>query len=102
MYDLAIIGGGPAGVAAGVYASRKRLKTVFITKDWNSQSTVSEGIENWIGTVNIPGPEFAKNLEAHLRAYAADVVDIKVGEMCQKLIKTDAGFEVTTDKASYK
>ena len=102
MYDLAIIGGGPAGVAAGVYASRKRLKTVFITKDWNSQSTVSEGIENWIGTVNIPGADFAKNLEAHLRAYAADIVDIKVGEYCTKLAKVDTGFEVTTDAGSYK
>ena len=34
LYDLAIIGGGPAAVAAGVYASRKRLKTLFITKEW--------------------------------------------------------------------
>jgi thioredoxin reductase len=42
IYDLTIIGGGPAGVAAGVYAARKELKTLFITKDWNSQSTVSE------------------------------------------------------------
>ncbi len=102
MYDLAIIGGGPAGVAAGVYASRKRLKTVFITKDWNSQSTVSEGIENWIGTVNIPGTDFAKSLEAHLRAYAADIVDIKVGEMCTKLTKVGSTFEITTDASTYK
>lgn len=111
MYDLAIIGGGPAAVAAGVYASRKRLKTVFITKDWNSQSTVSEGIENWIGTVNIPGTEFAKNLESHLRAYAADVLDIKAGESGTKVSKAvgtadvpagpDAGFIIETDKGSY-
>ena len=45
-YDLAIIGGGPAGAAAAVYAARKRLKTVFITKDWLGQSNVSEKIEN--------------------------------------------------------
>ncbi|HVU06356.1 MAG TPA: FAD-dependent oxidoreductase [Candidatus Paceibacterota bacterium] len=103
MYDLVIIGGGPAGVAAGVYASRKRLKTVFITKDWNSQSTVSEGIENWIGTVKISGLDFAKALEGHLRAYAADVVDIKAGETCKNIEKTaDGTFTVTTDTASYK
>ena len=106
MYDLAIIGGGPAGVAAGVYASRKRLKTVFITKDWNSQSTVSEGIENWIGTVKISGADFAKSLEAHLRAYATDVVDIKVGEISTTVHQLDAsdggGFEIVTNKASYK
>lgn len=106
MYDLAIIGGGPAGVAAGVYASRKRLKTVFITKDWESQSTVSEGIENWIGTVKIAGSDFAKSLEGHLRAYAADIVDIKVGEYCKKISKISdtgtEGFEVTTETGTYQ
>lgn len=101
IYDLTIIGAGPAGIAAGVYASRKRLKTLFITKDWNSQSTVSEGIENWIGTVRIPGAEFAKNLESHLRAYANDVVDIKVGESCEKIEKMDGGFKISTNKESY-
>jgi thioredoxin reductase len=101
MYDLAIIGGGPAGVAAGVYASRKRLKTVFITKDWDSQSTVSEGIENWIGTINIPGRDFAKALEGHLRAYAADIVDIKLGELCSSLERLEGqkGFLVKTNKS---
>ncbi len=106
MYDLAIIGGGPAGVAAGVYASRKRLKTVFITKDWESQSTVSEGIENWIGTVKIAGSDFAKSLENHLRAYSADIVDIKTGEYCKKVSKiggaSDAGFEIVTETATYQ
>ena len=102
MYDLAIIGGGPAGVAAGVYASRKRLKTVFITKDWNSQSTVSDGIENWIGTVKIPGIDFAKALEAHLRAYAADVVDIKTGEYCTAVKQVEGGFSIKTEGAEYK
>jgi len=97
-YDLAIIGGGPAGVAAGVYAARKQLKTLFITKDWNSQSTVSEGIENWIGTIKIPGAEFAKSLEAHLRAYAGNFVEIKVGESCEKI---ESGFKITTNKGSY-
>jgi alkyl hydroperoxide reductase subunit F len=101
MYDLAIIGGGPAGVAAGVYASRKRLKTVFITKDFQSQSTVSEGIENWIGTVKISGADFAKNMEAHLRAYAADVVDVRAGELAASVTKTAEGFEIKTDKGSY-
>lgn len=79
MYDLIIIGGGPAGVAAGVYASRKKLKTLFITESFGGQSIVSDGIENWIGTVKISGADLAKNLEAHLRAYAADIVDIKTG-----------------------
>lgn len=101
-YDLAIIGGGPAGVAAGVYAARKQLKTIFITKNWESQSTVSEGIENWIGTIKIPGAQFAKDMEAHLRAYAGNVVDIKVGEGADKIEKIEGGFKVTTSKGSYE
>jgi alkyl hydroperoxide reductase subunit F len=102
IYDLAILGGGPAGVAAGVYAARKKLKTVFITKNWESQSTVSEGIENWIGTIKIPGLQFAKNLEAHLRAYADGSVEIKTGEGVSKIEKTEAGFKITTNKESYE
>jgi len=102
MYDLAILGGGPAGVAAGVYASRKRLKTVFITKDFQSQSTVSEGIENWIGTVKISGVDFAKNMEEHLRAYASDIVDIRVGEYVTKIDKIGDNFKVQTDNGSYE
>lgn len=98
-YDLAIIGGGPAGVAAGVYAARKGLKTLFITKDWESQSVVSEGIENWIGTVKIAGKDFSHSLENHLRAYAKDSVDIKVGETCEKI---DPGFKIKTNKAEYE
>lgn len=102
IYDLTIIGGGPAGVSAGVYAARKELKTLFITKDWNSQSTVSEGIENWIGTVKIPGVEFAKSLENHLRAYAKDSVDIHVGESVEKVEKSENGFKISTSKGSYE
>jgi alkyl hydroperoxide reductase subunit F len=113
VYDLAIIGGGPAGVAAGVYASRKQLHTVLITKDFGGQSTVSEGIENWIGTIKISGTDLAKNLEAHLRAYAGGtngkpvIVEIKTGELCQNISKSksasDSGsiFSITTNKASY-
>lgn len=101
-YDLAIIGGGPAGVSAGVYAARKRLKTVFIARDFQSQSTVSEGIENWIGTVKISGAELAKNLENHLKAYASDILDLKIGEICEQVTKIEGGFKVKTNKATYE
>ena len=84
-YDLAIIGGGPAGVAAGVYAARKRLRTVFITRDWAGQSAVSEGIENWIGEVKISGYDLAAKLEKHLKAYAGDIIDIRQGELASRL-----------------
>jgi len=95
MNDLIIIGGGPAGVAAGVYASRKFLKTVLIAEEWGGQSTVSEGIQNWIGTVNISGADLAKNLKAHLEAYKADMLEM-VEDRVVALKKTDGGFEATT------
>ncbi len=102
IYDLTIIGGGPAGVAAGVYAARKRLKTLFITPDFNGQSVVSEGVENWIGTVKIPGAELSHNLKAHLLAYAGDAVDVHEGESVVDIRKTDTGFTVVTDNANSK
>lgn len=101
LYDLAIIGGGPAGAAAGVYASRKRLKTVFITKDWVGQSTVSEKIENWIGTIAISGPELSTSLENHVKAYADDIIDFKEGELATLISKNGNNFTVTTTKGSY-
>jgi len=102
MYDLAILGGGPAGVSAGVYASRKRLKTIFITKEWGGQSIVSEGIQNWIGTVNISGADLANSLKKHLEAYAEDVVEIKDGQSVISISKADGGFSIKTDNGEYK
>jgi alkyl hydroperoxide reductase subunit F len=91
MYDLVIIGGGPAGVAAGVYASRKQLKTLFVTESFGGQSIVSNGIENWIGDVEIPGIELAKKLEEHLNAYSEGIVDIKKGFRAENVTKNDDG-----------
>lgn len=108
VYDLAIIGGGPAGAAAGVYAARKRLKTVFITKDWLGQSSVSEKIENWIGTITISGLDLARSLENHVKAYANDVIDIKEGELCIKIQKSTSptspanSFTIQTEKNWYE
>ncbi len=102
MYDLAIVGGGPAGVAAGVYAARKKLKTVFIAEIVGGQSTDSQDIQNWIGTQHISGMALAKELEMHLRAYAADVVDIKIGERAETLTKSGDAFTVTTAQGSYE
>ncbi len=83
-YDLIIVGGGPAGAAAAVYAARKRLKTALILKEWGGQSIVSEDIQNWIGTAHISGNDLAKNLENHVKEYAEDIVEIKVGNLVVK------------------
>ncbi len=98
VYDLIIVGGGPAGVSAGVYAARKRLKTVLIAESIGGQSTESVGVENWIGTVKISGIDLGKQLEQHLRAYAENYVDIKLGERVTRISKTDNIFKVETNK----
>jgi alkyl hydroperoxide reductase subunit F len=97
IYDLAILGGGPAGVAAGVYASRKRLSTVFITPNFESQSSVAEDIQNWIGTVSINGLDLAKNLKLHLTANAGDVVHIREGEYVTKISKKAGADGASSD-----
>jgi NADH-dependent peroxiredoxin subunit F len=97
MFDLVIIGGGPGGVSAGIYAARKQLKTLFVTKEWGGQSVVSPGIENWIGTITISGADLAKALETHLKHYAKDTVTIKEGVLVTKVEKKDGGFVVTLD-----
>lgn len=94
-YDLIIIGGGPAGAAAGVYAARKRLKTLLVTKGFGGQSVVSEDIQNWIGTPHISGAKLAEDLEAHVREYADDVLTIE-DELVTEVEKTNAGVTVRT------
>ena len=95
MYELIIIGGGPAGVSAGVYASRKQLKTLFITKDWGGQSTVSTEIQNWIGTPALSGQKLADDLKTHLETYAGDFVTIKANVLATNIEKKDDHFVVT-------
>lgn len=99
-YDLTIIGGGPAGVAAGVYAARKRLKTLFITETFGGQSTESVGIENWIGIIKIAGADFGKVLEDHLRAYAGEIVDIHTGTRAKSVSQAREVFSVVLEDGS--
>jgi NADH-dependent peroxiredoxin subunit F len=102
-YDLIIIGGGPAGTAAGVYAARKHIKTLLIVGSFGGQSIESNEIQNWIGTPAISGLELAKNLKNHVKAYADGFIDIKEGEKVESLAKIGGdGFVVTTSKSSYK
>lgn len=98
MYDLTIIGAGPAGVTAGVYAARKRLKTAFITEEWGGQSNTSADIQNWIGFPHISGTDLAIKLEEHLREYADDIVDIFAPARVTSISPKDDGFLITTNK----
>lgn len=96
-YDLIIIGGGPAGAAAAVYASRKRLKTLFITKEWGGQSVVSEQIFNWIGTTSISGEELANNLKNHVLANTGESLEVKEGNVVNSVSEEDSLFKIKTD-----
>ncbi len=102
MYDLIIIGGGPAGAAAGVYAARKQLKTLLLTKSFGGQSINSIGIENWIGEIKISGLELAKKLENHVKTYAGEFVDVKKNEEVEKIEKKENGFAVKTKNGSFE
>jgi alkyl hydroperoxide reductase subunit F len=84
-------------VAAGVYAARKQMKTLFLTKDFNSQSIVSASIENWIGTVSIAGWEFGQALEKHLRAQTG--IEIKTGAKVSEISEIAGGYAVGTDNS---
>src|SRR3989344_3908271 len=100
-YDLIIIGGGPAGAAAGVYAARKQIKTLLIAESFGGQSIESNEIQNWVGTIVISGIDLAKNLKEHVKFYAREFVDIKEGERVNNINKTDQGFSVITNKNTY-
>lgn len=101
MFDLIIIGGGPAGTAASVYAARKRLKTLQITAEFGGQSTVSVDIQNWIGTPHISGMDMAKTFEAHVREYSDEYVQILSGQKATAITKlASGGFSVLTESGA--
>lgn len=96
-YELIIIGGGPSGCSAAVYAARKQIKTLLVTVEWGGQSVVSEDIQNWIGTPHISGADLAKSLQGHVEAYKGDYVEIKAGSPVSAVSKIEGGFSVTLD-----
>ena len=101
MYELAIIGGGPAGAAAAIYAARKRLKTLLITSEWGGQSNVSTDVQNWIGTPSLSGTQLAENLRKHVEAYAGEWLTIQSPELATSLKVSDDHVEITTNKGAY-
>jgi alkyl hydroperoxide reductase subunit F len=94
-YELIIIGGGPAGSAAAVYAGRKKVKTLLITSDFGGQSIVSEDIQNWIGDAHISGSQLAQKFENHVREYMGEELQIKSAVIVTEIEKKEFGFSVT-------
>jgi len=100
LYDLIIIGGGPAGITAGIYAARQKLNTLLITKDFGGQvARKAIDIENYPGFEAISGLDLIQTFEKHLRKFTRQnlggQVDIKKNEVL-KIQKTGTKFFVTT------
>jgi alkyl hydroperoxide reductase subunit F len=102
IYDLIIIGAGPAGMTAGVYAARKKLKTLIISKDIGGQATWSSDIENYLGFSMITGPELVKKFEEHLDEFKEDVELRVVISGISKIAKKGSGFIVTTGDGKHE
>jgi alkyl hydroperoxide reductase subunit F len=98
IYDLVIIGGGPAACAAAVYAGRKQLHTAIIAETFGGQSSVSDAIFNWIGTKEISGTDLAIVLRDHAKEYATTkngTVDFFEGDLVTDIKKNTDTFTVT-------
>ncbi len=92
MYDVIIIGGGPAGITAGIYAARKKLKTLLLTRDFIGQVGLTGPIENWPGEPRIKGADLINQFEEHLRKHTLDIIEEEVS-----VIEKDDVFRITTE-----
>ncbi|MFC2020994.1 FAD-dependent oxidoreductase [Chloroflexota bacterium] len=94
MYDLMILGGGPAGLAASVYAARKRLNALLISVDIGGQMNKTMGIENYLGYQFVEAPELIDKFQTQMNHYP---MDQKISEKVARLEKIDNGFEAITE-----
>jgi NADH-dependent peroxiredoxin subunit F len=95
MYDMIIIGGGPAGIAASIYAARKKLNALLISADIGGQINNTWGIENYIGYQFIEGPELIDKFNTQLDAHP---IEQKIGIRVSNIKKIEDGLEVSTDE----
>jgi alkyl hydroperoxide reductase subunit F len=94
MYELMVVGGGPAGMAASVYAARKQLNTLLVSGDTGGQINTTMSIENYLGYQFIEGPDLISKFETQVEQFP---IDRKIGDKVQQLKKIDGGFEATTE-----
>jgi alkyl hydroperoxide reductase subunit F len=94
MYELMVIGGGPAGLAASVYAARKQLKTLLVSVDIGGQVNNTLGVENYLGYQFIEGPELIDKFQTQVNQFP---IDQKIGYSVSRLEKIEGGFEAITE-----
>jgi len=97
MYELMIIGAGPAGMTASVYAARKKINTLLISGDIGGQGLTTWLVENYMGYQFIEGRELMQKFEEQVKQFPTDV-KVEVGKRAERLSKVDGGFEVRTDR----
>ena len=76
-FDMLMVGGGPAGAAAAVYAARKGIRTGVVSENFGGQTLDTLGIENYISVKETDGPKFALALEQHVRGYDVDIMNMQ-------------------------
>ncbi|MFH0763840.1 MAG: FAD-dependent oxidoreductase [Candidatus Omnitrophota bacterium] len=99
MYDLIIIGAGPAGITAAVYAARKKLNFLVITLDVGGQAAWSGDIENYTGYQFITGPDLTAKFEEHMHRYN---ITIREDEDAEEVKKIGDAVKVRTNKGEYE
>ena len=99
MLDLIVVGAGPAGITASVYAARKKMDFLVISKDIGGQTAWSGDIENYTGYQFISGPELASKFEEHMRQYN---ITVKENEEVREVKKLNQIISLTSDKGTYE
>jgi alkyl hydroperoxide reductase subunit F len=99
MHDLIIIGAGPAGITAAVYAARKKINFTVISKDIGGQAAWSGDVENYTGYQFITGPQLTAKFEEHMRGYN---VIVKENEAVKEIKRRGDFISVITDKSDYQ
>ncbi len=99
MYDLIIIGGGPAGLTAAVYAARKKMNTLLLTKELGGQLMWTKEIENYMGYQFISGPELMGKFEEQVKRFA---VTIQYEEVNGFVVNQDGTFLIKTEEKEYQ
>ena len=94
MYELIIVGGGPAGMAAAVYAARKQLNTVLVTGDIGGQVNWTNGVENYLGYQFIDGDELISKFQQQVNQFP---IEQKIGLKVTQIKQVDGGFEVISE-----
>lgn len=103
LYDIIIIGGGPAGLTAGIYSARAKMKTLLLEKMMvGGQAAITETIENYPGfPEGIAGPELTERMREQAAKFGVDFFDAEVKKIRDQAFETGRGFAVSTDQEEY-